>query len=170
MPELAGKREVFALQLLKNLISGDFKFRGDAALAAAKSAGYRGSALKDNARKWANEPDVKARMAEIAAPVKPSAEADQDMLMSIGEAKLMLAKIARAAKPADRIGSIRQLSLMEGWDAPQRHEHAGPGGVPLFDVSKLTDEQLVTLESILATLAGDDPRGEAVPEAQGLPH
>lgn len=170
MPELTGKREVFALQLLKNLISGNFKFRGDAALAAARAAGYRGSALKDNARKWANEPDVKARMAEIAAPIKPAAEADAEMLMSIGEAKLMLAKIARGAKPADRIGSIRQLSLMEGWDAPTRHEHTGANGAPLIDTSKLTDEQLIDLEAILIALAPGDSGGEAIPEAQGLPH
>src|ERR1700733_11587651 len=97
------KREAFAQALLKNLIGGAFKFRGEAAFAAAKSAGYRGSALKDNARKWANEADVKARMAEIAGPVQP--EVDEDLLMSIGEAKLMLARIARCAKASDRIGS-----------------------------------------------------------------
>lgn len=174
MPILAGKREVFALALLKNLISGDYRYRGDAAVAAAKSAGYRGSALRDNARKWANESDVKARMAEIAAPVKP-AEADAELLMSIGEAKLMLATIARNAKATDRIGSIRQLSLMEGWDAPKKLEHAGAGGAPLFDVSKLNDDQLATLDDILATLgvaaiAADDPGGENLSPPQGKPH
>lgn len=171
MGELAGKREVFALQLLKNLIGGDFKYRGDAAFAAAKTAGYRGSALKDNARKWANEADVKARMAEIAAPVKPPMQADDaELLMSVGEAKLMLARIARGAKPADRIGSIRQLALMEGWEAPKRHEHTGAGGAPLFDMSKLDDEQLVALEAILVTLAPDDQGGKEIPQPSGQPH
>jgi hypothetical protein len=168
MPELAEKREAFALALLKNLISGAFKFRGDAALAAAKSAGYRGSALKDNARKWANEPDVKARMAEIASPVKP--QHDVELLMTIGEAKLTLAEIARYAKPADRIGSIRQLSMMEGWDAPKRMEVTGADGERLFDPSKLNDDQLAALEDILAAAAGDDPGGEALPQAEGQLH
>lgn len=172
MPELVGKREVFAVRLLKNLISGDFKYRGDAALAAAKAAGYRGSALKDNARKWANEADVKARMAEIASPVQP--EIDAEFLMSIGEAKLMLAKIARAAKPADRIGSIRQLSLMEGWDAPTRHEHTGADGEPLFDPSLLTDAQLASLEDILAAglaaVASGDSAGAKLSTPEGQLH
>lgn len=169
MPELVGKREAFARALLKNLIAGDFKFRGDAALAAAKTAGYRGSALKDNARKWANEPDVKARMTEIAAPVAP-AESDEDLPMLIGEAKLMLAKIARCAKAADRIGSIRQLALMEGWEAPKKMEHTGAGGEPLFDMSKLNDEQIGQLETFLVALVGGDTGGEAVSEAEGQLH
>lgn len=173
MPELAGKREAFARALLKNLIGGEFKFRGDAAFAAAKVAGYRGSALKDNARKWANEADVKTRMAEIAAPVTPAeAEEDPDLLMSIGEAKLMLARIARGAKASDRIGSIRQLSMMEGWDAPTRHEHTGADGVPLFDISKLTDDQLVSLEGILgvASVPADGAGGTEVSPPEGQLH
>lgn len=170
MPALDNpKREAFAQNLLRNLIAGEFKFRGDAALAAAKSAGYRGSALKDNARKWANEAEIKARMSEIAAPVKPH-DVAPELLMEIGEAKLMLSRIARGGKNVDRIGSIRQLSLMEGWDAPTRHQHTGADGAPLFDVSKLNDGQLNSLETILAALAGDDPLGAEVSQAQGKPH
>lgn len=165
MPALSDKREVFAQLLLRNLISGDFKYRGDAALAAAKAAGYRGRALKDNARKWANEPDVKARMAEIAAPVKP--DVPEDLLMEIGEAKLWLARIIRSAKPADRVAGIRQLSLMEGWDAPTRLEHTGANGEPLFDVSKLNDDQLIALEGILAAIAGGGAVGEGVSPPEG---
>lgn len=168
MGELAGKREAFAQALLKNLISGDFKYRGDAALAAAKAAGYRGSALKDNARKWANEADVKARMTEIAAPVKP--EVEPELLMEIGEAKQTLAMIARNCKPADRIQSIRQLCLMEGWEAPTRHEHTGKNGEPLFDLSKLSDDQLAAVEAILAAAALGDPGGAELSQAEGKPH
>ncbi len=168
MPTLSDKREVFAQLLLRNLISGDFKYRGDAALAAAKTAGYRGRALKDNARKWANEADVKARMAEIAAPVRP--DVAPELLMELGEAKLTLASIIRGAKPADRIAGIRQLCLMEGWEAPTRHEHTGANGAPLFDVSKLNDDQLAAIEAILAAVAGGDQGGADTPEAEGQLH
>jgi hypothetical protein len=169
MPALDNpKREAFAQALLKNLIGGEFKFRGEAAFAAAKTAGYRGSALKDNARKWANEADVKSRMAEIAGPVKP--EVDEDLMMSIGEAKLMLARIARHAKASDRIGSIRQLSMMEGWEAPKRMEHTGANGERLLDPSKLNDDQLAALENIVAALASDDPGGAEIPPSEGQLH
>ncbi len=87
--------------------------------------------------------------------------------MEIGEAKLWLARIIRSAKPADRVAGIRQLSLMEGWDAPTRLEHTGANGEPLFDVSKLNDDQLIALEGILAAIAGGGAVGEGVSPPEG---
>lgn len=179
MPALTHpKREAFAQFLLRNLIAGTMS-RGKAAEAAAREAGYRGSALADNARKWANQADVKARMAEIAQPIK--VETDPQLAMDVEGAKLRLAEIIRAdsglakVKPADVIAAVRQLSTMEGWDAPTKHEHTGKDGAPLIDATKLSDEQLVVLESILlaagsVAVAPDDPGGTSVPEFEGKPH
>ena len=46
-----------------------------------------------------------------------------------------------------------QLRDMHGFKAAAKVEHAGAGGRPLFDLAKLTDEQLAALESI-ASAAG----------------
>ena len=180
MPALSNpKREAFAQHLLRNLIEGEFQSRGKAAFAAAKAAGYRGSALADNARKWSNQADVKARMAELARPIEP--EADAVLAMDVEGAKLRLAEIIRAdsglakVKPADVIAAVRQLSAMEGWDAPKKMEHTGKDGAPLIDPAKLSDDQLIALEGIIlaassASLAPDDSSGAEIPEAAGQPH
>lgn len=168
------KREMFAQLLLRNLIDGTMS-RGKAALAAAKSAGYGGSALADNARKWANQADVKARMAEIAAPIVPE-QSDETLALDIAGAKLRLAKIIQCdsglakVKPADVIAAVRQLSTMEGWDAPKRMEHTGANGAPLLDEKNLSDDQLARLETFLVALVGEDTSGEEAPGPEGQLH
>ena len=167
MPALSDpKLEAFTQALLLNLAQLIPPSR--AADLAAKTAGYGGSSRASNARKRAQRKDVKARMVEIASPVKP--EVAPEVVMTLAEAKLTLSEIARYAKNVDRIGSIRQLALMEGWEAPTRHEHTGANGQPLFDTTKLSDDELVAIESILAAAALRDQSRDGLPEAQGKPH
>lgn len=160
MPALSDhKLEAFAQALLRNVVAG--MSRSKAADEAAKEAKYGGSSRAANARKRANRKDVKARMVELAAPKQDQIETD--LALDVQGAKSKLAEIIRAdegvskVKPPDVIAAIKQLSTMEGWDAPKRSELTGKGGAPLFvDPSKLTDEQLAQLEGILAA-AGSVP-------------
>lgn len=66
------KLEKFSQALLTNIAHG--MPRSKAAAAAAKEAGYGGRSLASNARKRAVLPQVKARMAELAAPGREAAE------------------------------------------------------------------------------------------------
>jgi hypothetical protein len=167
LPALADpKLEAFAQALLLNLAQGVAPSK--AADHAAKAVGYGGSSRASNARKRAQRKDVKARMVEIASPIKP--EVTPELVMTLSEAKLTLSEIARSCKAVDRIGSIRQLALMEGWEAPSRHEHTGRDGAPLFDLSKLSDDQLAAIETILAAASLGSEGGAELPEAQGKPH
>lgn len=50
----------------------------------------------------------------------------------------------------DRLQAEAQLRDMFGFSAPKRLEATGKDGAPLFDLSKLTDEQLFALRGILA--------------------
>lgn len=158
MPALSDRKlEAFAQALLRNIVSG--MSRSKAADEAAKEAKYGGSSRAANARKRANRTDVKARMVELAAPRQ--AEIEAEISLDVEGAKRRLSQIVQAAegvsnvKPADVIAAVRQLSAIEGWDAPKKQELTGKDGAPLFvDVSKLTDEQLGQLEAILAASAG----------------
>jgi hypothetical protein len=115
------KREKFAQALLRNLVG--MMPKGKAALAAAKEAGYRGSALADNARKWSNQKDVKARLVELAAPAQAQAEAA--LTVDLVAAKGVLSKIILAnidynetVAPKEVINAIKTFAAIEGWNAP----------------------------------------------------
>jgi hypothetical protein len=131
MPALPDpKRQKFTQALLRNMAGG--MTRGKAALAAAGEVGYRGTALADNARKWSNRPDVKARMVELTAPVQAKAEAD--LIIDLERAERRLGEIILAdidlssIKAADVIAAVRQLAAIRGWNAPttlnvNKHTH-----------------------------------------------
>ena len=115
------KREKFAQALLRNLVC--MMPKGKAALAAAKEAGYRGSALADNARKWSNQKDVKAGLAELAAPAQ--AQAEGELAVDLAVAKGVLSKIILAnvdwdedVGPKEVINAIKTFAAIEGWNAP----------------------------------------------------
>lgn len=52
-----------------------------------------------------------------------------------------------------RLNAINQLRDLHGLRAPAKTELTGKGGAPLFDLSKLTDDQLADLEGIAAVAA-----------------
>lgn len=121
MPMLSDpKMELFAQALLRQIAHG--VARGKAATAAAREAGYTGSALADNARKRANRKDVKARMIELAAPAQAAIEADLTIDLERAEKRLgeiILADIDLSAiKAPDVIAAVRQLAAIRGWNAP----------------------------------------------------
>lgn len=118
------KLERFTHELLKQIVAG--VRRSQAAVVAAKAAGYSGSSLASNARKRANRKDVIARMIELAEPA--TAEAKAKIEATLDWARDKLASIAaldrdEEVKPADQIAAIRTLAQINGWLAPERHNH-----------------------------------------------
>lgn len=156
------KLELFAQALLRNIAHG--MARGKAATEAARTAGYRGSALADNARKRANRPDVKARMIELAAPKQ--AEAEADLAIDLEKAEQRLGQIILAEvdldniKAADVIAAVRQLSAIRGWNAPttinvNKHVH--------------TDWSTDELVAFIADAANRIERGSAADRGEAEP-
>jgi hypothetical protein len=100
---------------------------------ASREAGYRdGTSFIDNARKRANRPDIKKRVAELQAR-----EAD---LVSIDVAwiKRKTSKIAgvefesEEVRPSDALAALNLLAKMtEGALVPQKTETTGPDGGPV---------------------------------------
>jgi hypothetical protein len=157
------KLETFAQALLRNIAQG--VARGKAATEAAREAGYRGSAIADNARKRANRADVKARMVELAAPAQAKVEAD--LVVDIERAERRLGEIILAeielsnVKATDVIAAVRQLAAIRGWNAPTninvtKHVHT--------DWS--TDELVAFVADAERRLSGNTPApgGETEPD------
>lgn len=126
MSELSDRKlERFARELLLN-VAADMP-RSKAAQDAAQKAGYTGRSLGPNARKRAQRKDVKARMAELAAPAL--AEAQQEVTASVDLVTRRLLAIIMpdlgvdAIKVADQIQASRQLCQIHGWMAVEKHQH-----------------------------------------------
>jgi phage terminase small subunit len=127
MPALADPRlEQFAQFLLRNIVAG--LPRGKAATAAAREAGYKGSALVDNARKRSHRADVKARMIELAAPRLAVAEAALDETMESVTTNLFRMALkqydAVEIKPEHSIKASDLLAKLKGAYAPEKIEHS----------------------------------------------
>jgi len=122
------KLEVFSQALLVNIAQG--MPRSKAAAAAAKTAGYGGKSIASNARKRAALPQVKARMAELAAPGQEVAE--KAVAITVGAAEGKLWEFAsvdlgkRAVKVPDQINAIKTLAQLRGWNAPEKTELTNP--------------------------------------------
>jgi hypothetical protein len=115
------KLELLAQALLRNIAHG--LARGKAATEAAHEAGYRGSAMADNARKRANRKDVKARMIELAAPAQAQAEAEIAIDLAAAERRLWEIVQARVnfdetVMPKNIIDAIKTIAAVRGWNAP----------------------------------------------------
>jgi len=54
----------------------------------------------------------------------------------------------------ERTGAIKQLSKMEGWDAPTKTELAGTNGEPLFGVKPLTKKELLKFKHEIREMIG----------------
>jgi hypothetical protein len=122
------KLEKFSQAMLVNIAQG--MPRSKAAAEAAKTAGYGGRSIASNARKRAALPQVKARMAELAAPEREAAE--KAVAISVGAAEEKLWGIAsvdlgkKAVKVPDQIAAIKTLAQFRGWNAPEKTELTGP--------------------------------------------
>lgn len=144
MPVLDAKREKFAQEYLINVANG--MARGRAAAAAAKLAGYKGSSLAANARRLPQHSAIKARLAELVAPVQ--AQSEQNVMATIESASLRLSRIIHAdvdlanIKATDVVGAARQMALMHGWMAPELVKHENP---PAYVISErpMTEEEWI---------------------------
>lgn len=142
MPVLSDSRlETFAQQLLINL-AADMP-RAKAAQEAARKAGYKGSSLGSNSRKRAQRADVKARMAELAAPALARMQETIGATIEGVTAKLMTIINydlgMDAVKVSDQIASVRTLAELHGWNAPKKVAPTNPEGTeswnPTTDVA-----------------------------------
>lgn len=72
-------------------------------------------------------------------------EEDSDKLSIISE--LEVGKFGPKIKTHDQKQAIALLSKLQGWEAAQKFEHAGPGGGPIQikSVEDFTDEQLAAI-------------------------
>lgn len=144
------KLERFSQALLVRIAQGMPRSR--AAAEAARAAGYTGKSMAANARKRAALPQVKKRMAELAAPAQQQAEGE--VVASVGDANKRLGAIAAVTfksdvvKPSDSVAAMNLMARINGWLAPEKRELTGKDGTALLDLSKLDDEQLVTLKRI----------------------
>ncbi len=120
------KLEKFAQALLVNIAHG--MPRSKAAAAAAKTAGYSGSSLASNARRKAGLAQVKARMAELAAPVRQKVE--RDVIATVETAINKLSEIGSAQlgddaiKVSDQISAWKLVAQIKGWMAPEKRDIA----------------------------------------------
>lgn len=151
MPILSNPRhEQFAQALAK----------GKSATEAYEQAGYKPN--EGNAGRLNRNEQVRARIQEIVARTSEKAEwsaADRlKSLKTIHDSQI-------EKDPRVAISAIAEANKMQGTIAAQKHQHSGHVGT--YDLSRMTDEQLDKLESILGplALAGGDTSGEG--EAEG---
>lgn len=101
---------------------------------ASREAGYKdGSSFADNARKRANRPDIKARVAELQAK-----EADL-VSINVEWLKREAAEVAgvkldpATVKASDKVAALNLLAKMTpGALVPQHTELSGPDGGPII--------------------------------------
>lgn len=141
------KLEKFAQALYSNLIAG--MRRSEAADQAAEVAGYKGSSRAANARKRAQREDVVGRLLELGAPATAKAAAQIEATREWATGRLVnvctaVELDAMTTSPMHLIAAIRLLGQMNGWLAPDRIKLEG------FDLSALSDDEIVTLRGILA--------------------
>jgi hypothetical protein len=116
------KMEKFSQALLSNIAAG--MPRSKAAHEAGLAAGYTGKSLASNSRKRAQRKDVKARMAELAAPAIEKAQ--ESITATLDWAVDKLVRIAApdlgdgAVRTPDQIAAIKLLAEIKGWKAPEK--------------------------------------------------
>ncbi|MDF2797431.1 MAG: hypothetical protein K0R85_175 [Devosia sp.] len=129
---------------------------GNSADDAYAQAGFRPH--RGNAHRLSTNESIKRRVREIVGRVAEKAE------WTAADRLKMLADIAAAAAEKDprvAVSAIAEANKMQGSHAPARLQHSGSVGT--YDLTKVTDEQLDHLESILGplALAGGDQSGAA---------
>jgi phage terminase small subunit len=151
MPALKNaKHEAFAQGLFKGLTV-------DKAYSEAGFKANRGNAT----RLKANE-NIQARLDELQSKASEKAE------WSAADRLAALKRISDAAEDKDprvAVSAIGEANKMQGSHAPAKHTHSGAIGT--YDLTKLSEDELDRLESILGplALAGGDQSGEG--EARG---
>lgn len=133
---------------------------GQSASDAYVTAGYRQS--RSAASRLSTNVNIERRVREIKARAADKAEwTAADRLIGL---KTIYDNTV-SADPRVAISAIAEANKMQGSHAAQKHQHSGSIGT--YDLTKLSDDELDRLESILGplALAGGDQSGEA--EAEG---
>ena len=119
---------------------------------AAAAAGYNREArsFKDNARKFIQRPDIRARVQELQGDIAEkvttaTAEWIEQQLVTIAEADV------KEIKASDKIAALRELAKIRGIYAPEKVAPTTPDGDAPYDPLKISDED--RLEAIRALLA-----------------
>ena len=129
---------------------------------AAIRAGYSERTAKSVGSENLTKPDIAA--AVRAQQQKRAQRAE----WSAADRLAALKRISDAAEEQDprvAVSAIGEANKMQGSHAPAKHQHSGAIGT--YDLTKLSDDELNRLESILGplALAGGDQSGEG--EATG---
>lgn len=140
MPVLRNhKHEAFAQALAKGMSASE----------AYVAAGYKES--RSAASRLSTNVNVQRRVTDIKAKVSDKAEwsaADRlRSLKTIHDAQLK-------KDPRTAIAAIAEANKMQGSHAPAKHQHSGAVGT--YDLTKLSDDELDRLESILGPLTDAD--------------
>ena len=129
--------------------------QGKTADEAYAQAGFKPN--RGNATRLKAIESIRKRVAEIQRRVAEKAE------WSAADRLKMLSDIAErtaAGDPRVAVSAIAEANKMQGSHAPAKHQHSGSIGT--YDLTKLSDDELDRLESILGplALAGGDQGGE----------
>lgn len=127
---------------------------GKSPVEASEAAGYpKGSSFAANARKRAQRADVRARVREIQAIGAERAAVTTESLIEEAEQARSLAMAIES--PAAAVSAVIAKGKLAGL-FKERAEVTGKDGKPLLDppdLSKLTNEQLATLEHLVGVIA-----------------
>ncbi len=146
MPVLKnGRYEQFAQGLAKGLSATD----------AYVHAGYKES--RSAASRLSTNVNIRRRVEEINSRVAEKAE------WTAADRLAALKRISDASEQDDprvSVSAIAEANKMQGSHAATKHEHKGAIGT--YDLTKLSDDELTRLETILGPLAydGGDQGGE----------
>jgi hypothetical protein len=100
---------------------------------ASRAAGYPdGSSFKPNAKRRAQRPDVKARVAELRAPGVAKAEEhvaiNTEYVLTKASDIVNVKKPASAVKVSDQVAALNLIAKVIGILAPDKLEHTGKDG------------------------------------------
>jgi hypothetical protein len=155
MPILSNHtHERFCQELHTRLAKGDGAKQRDCRVEAYEAVGFetKKKHVADNARKLANKPEIKARLAELIANSALLAEIDRGWSMrvfkKIADAPLESVELGKVS-PADRIAATRAINEMCGFNAPVKVANTDTEGndFPISDADRVAAFKLFMLKT-----------------------
>ncbi|WP_437870877.1 DUF5681 domain-containing protein [Methylorubrum extorquens] len=115
-------------------------------------------------------PFVKGQSGNPAGRRKEHGDIRELARAKTGDALKALVQVATKGKSESaRVSAATALLDRAYGKPPQSHEMSGPGGAPIAiaDLSRLSNEQLATLETVFGPLAGSGGDDEGDPGGEG---
>jgi hypothetical protein len=134
--KLTGKEVSFTVKIIEGLEPSE----------ALKNSEYKtdnmnANTIKCEAQKLLNRPHIAHTMEQAKK------EQIDAVILTRKEALEILTTDARAKEimPADRHRAVKQVTDMQGWNAPKVSEISGPDGGPIRTAAELTDAELMKI-------------------------